>query len=375
MTSTETVAARRDAELMPLLLRAAEERMRPQDLRAFALRFGLLDGTARTLAEAGDELGISRERVRQLINRGIDSLRRSAAESLAAPGRLSMLVEESIRPDELGVTARCLELAERELPHLPVQVAAWLLLSLCGYQGRRRQHLVTAVGSAIRVARVDVKRKEEIERTLLAHLAGAYWPSDNVTPDVPALAAVRRITRDPERHTGTFTSQKMHRQVEFESELERQFLSRLEETPAVAAYQEQPMAIEYQSRGVTRVYYPDVIATLTDRRVLVVELKPRFQMALHANVEKWRAAFRFCHQRGWGFLVTDGRRSMNSLLEYRLHEPFVEAIDSALSRGPLDWPAYQRIRDAADVGGDEFLALVLQRRLRWSLAPFRLASA
>jgi len=47
------------------------------------LRYGLSDGEPRTLAEVGDLLGISRERVRQIENEALRKLRRIARERLA----------------------------------------------------------------------------------------------------------------------------------------------------------------------------------------------------------------------------------------------------------------------------------------------------
>ena len=49
-----------------------------RDTRVVALRFGLSDGRKRTLRAVGDELGITRERVRQLQSAAVDRLRRRA---------------------------------------------------------------------------------------------------------------------------------------------------------------------------------------------------------------------------------------------------------------------------------------------------------
>jgi RNA polymerase primary sigma factor len=48
----------------------------PREQRVIELRFGLLDGRPRTLAEVGDELRVSRERVRQIESDALRKLRR-----------------------------------------------------------------------------------------------------------------------------------------------------------------------------------------------------------------------------------------------------------------------------------------------------------
>lgn len=48
----------------------------PQEQRVLSLRFGLEDGKEKSLAQIGQRLNLSRERVRQLENRALDHLRR-----------------------------------------------------------------------------------------------------------------------------------------------------------------------------------------------------------------------------------------------------------------------------------------------------------
>ena len=61
-------------------LAGALEQLNPRMRRVLSLRFGLDDGIPKTLEEVGSELGITRERVRQLETRALRELR------LAAPG-------------------------------------------------------------------------------------------------------------------------------------------------------------------------------------------------------------------------------------------------------------------------------------------------
>ena len=50
--------------------------LNPRERRVVELRYGLSDGRARTLAEVGDELQVSRERVRQIETEALRKLRR-----------------------------------------------------------------------------------------------------------------------------------------------------------------------------------------------------------------------------------------------------------------------------------------------------------
>jgi RNA polymerase primary sigma factor len=68
-----------DVVSQSLLRDSVEEAMtglNPRERRVVELRYGLADGRARTLAEVGDELQVSRERVRQIETEALRKLRR-----------------------------------------------------------------------------------------------------------------------------------------------------------------------------------------------------------------------------------------------------------------------------------------------------------
>lgn len=64
-----------ETALLSSALHAKLSRMNPRDRLAVELRFGLDGGGERTLSQVGDELEVTRERARQLIERGLGYLR------------------------------------------------------------------------------------------------------------------------------------------------------------------------------------------------------------------------------------------------------------------------------------------------------------
>ena len=62
-------------ESMKQDVRKMLDQLNPKERQVLSLRFGLEDGTERSLASIGQELNISRERVRQLQNRALVHLR------------------------------------------------------------------------------------------------------------------------------------------------------------------------------------------------------------------------------------------------------------------------------------------------------------
>jgi RNA polymerase primary sigma factor len=63
--------------------------LRPKEALVLTLRFGLDDGVERTLEQVGEMMGVTRERVRQIQNKGLDRLRhpsrRRILEALFGP--------------------------------------------------------------------------------------------------------------------------------------------------------------------------------------------------------------------------------------------------------------------------------------------------
>jgi RNA polymerase primary sigma factor len=67
----DTAARKLLRKELDALLESLDERER----RVLELRYGLLDGRARTLEEVGQEFGITRERVRQIETKALRKLR------------------------------------------------------------------------------------------------------------------------------------------------------------------------------------------------------------------------------------------------------------------------------------------------------------
>lgn len=63
------------ADRKEFLLKTLQERLKPREAQIIILRFGLESDNPMTLEEVGKELGVTRERVRQLENTALRKLR------------------------------------------------------------------------------------------------------------------------------------------------------------------------------------------------------------------------------------------------------------------------------------------------------------
>jgi hypothetical protein len=265
-----------------------------------------------------------------------------------------------------------------DLSFLPTSSHSLPLVTYLAYpntSGQRsyREEAKWRVREIRRALRQQYKQQREREsfEQLLSYV---IWPPKVRSLLLEEITEIRRrrtISKDSKGKSGCYFSQKLGREVQYESQLEWEFLLSIEELQSVVFYQEQPFAVPYEFGHQSYKYYPDILLVLEDGKGIVVEIKPVFQMALHRNLAKWSALRKFCDVKGIGILVTDGRRTIQQLQQQEIDADFAQAVLTALQCGPLSWNEYREIKEKYNVDRNSFLALVLRKRLIWELSPFK----
>lgn len=154
---------------------------------------------------------------------------------------------------------------------------------------------------------------------------------------------VRTIPKNYRNVTGIAAATKAGGAAQFESTLERDFLSLLEFSPDVKSIDPQPVKVEWSDdRGHQRIYTPDVFVEFVDgndRLPWLCEVKYRSELK-----EKWtefrpkfKAAVRFAKQRGWQFKIVTEREirtpylaNVNFLTGFRRATPDAGVVQSIL---------------------------------------------
>jgi hypothetical protein len=292
---------------------------------------------------------------------------------------LLISVQKEVRPHDDGVAERLVEFAENMLPHLPTDTSALPLIATLAFVNWKtaRPHLARA-RMIVQQREARESNRQKARERFQNLLSDVVWPPQAMSLtgfDRNTFTRAREISHVSVGHAGTFHCEKLNRSVHYESQLEHDFLICLEQSEEVPFYQEQPLAVKYKVRRRERPYYPDVLFVLASGQGVLVEIKPIFQMALKENALKWEALQEFCLQTGLGLLITDGRRSIQSVRRHQIKPQFEEAVLSALQSGPLSWTKYRQLKDQFQPGRDDFVALVLNNGLVWQLRPFSLSSA
>lgn len=113
---------------------------------------------------------------------------------------------------------------------------------------------------------------------------------------------VRQVSNRGRNIIGQLPSIKLGRMVDFESQIERDFIYLIDFDPVVTWYAEQPLFIDYSHEGKGYRYTPD-FHLLRDERNVVVEIKPDKFISRPDNQRKFKAASTWCAERDWQFQV------------------------------------------------------------------------
>ncbi|MDT8872930.1 hypothetical protein RAA17_22070 [Komagataeibacter rhaeticus] len=119
-----------------------------------------------------------------------------------------------------------------------------------------------------------------------------------------------------------------------ESGMEVKVFTWLERSEEVSWYQEQPVAFPYTMEGQEKLYYPDAVVRDREGRILVIEVKPIFNMFRQQTVEKGLAAIKHLQPRGIGYLLVDSSgHTLSDLAGHPYDRAVAEKLEALFSQG------------------------------------------
>lgn len=212
-------------------------------------------------------------------------------------------------------------------------------------------------------------RKDPIG-SLLKHVE---WPHEIRiwTFDTAEMTRKRDVSFHPNCKSGEFWSDKNKKPIQYETAGENKFYRKLESSPLVRAYVEQPIKLPFD--GGASVYYPDVMVQLGDSRLVFVEVKPVAKMQDDENIRRLPALRSFCETAGFGFLLTDGEFASQQLLEHAPNVYFRDGLLDELIRGPVHYWQVKELMNSHNASRKDLLSIILQYDLFVCLSPWTLA--
>lgn len=182
----------------------------------------------------------------------------------------------------------------------------------------------------------------------------------------------REVSHHRRYRSGLFHSEKCGRDIQYESALELSFAQRLESNRHVVFYWDQPVKIPYW-RGRRKAYYtPDFGVYLDSGHVVLVEVKELSDMLDERVQRKTEALMEFCHKRGFGLLLTDGRHTPRDLMKGRVNRKFERELLAALDRGILREAECREIMQRYHATAAQLHRTIIRHNLKYRPFPMLL---
>ncbi|WP_082917923.1 TnsA endonuclease N-terminal domain-containing protein [Mangrovibacter phragmitis] len=353
-----------DADVLMLVTAAVANLPKERDRNALEMRLGV-DDQPHTLAEIGEEWGVSGERVRQIQERGFKRLAARARYEGTYGSALKKLLEPaSTSTDELALW---LFNTVRFDFVIPLRLAAKFILRTAGFTVQKVTEVAALLPAIERSHKAQLRKQnrnravmERTESVITGWLNDSEWPEAIAPPPPTEQLSNQRLVNDSDI-AGDFYSEKLDRMVQYESGLELEILTLLERSEQITYYQEQPAVIPYTFGGRNRYYYPDLFIATVDGRGLLIEIKPTDRMALSINRVKSNAGRAWAHARGWGWLVMSLRHTLRQVEDYQIPASIVTLLDNELKEhGVITWSDLINLRAQHGLKRFDITAYVIQ---------------
>lgn len=325
----------------------------------FESRFGLKNGNLKTLEEVGNDFGISRERVRQIIGKSLRKIGSKGRyqlkknDSSQACAQLISYLSQKIPEDQTSNSILINEFIKDEMPGISYEETAKQLIGMLLSRD---------------MTGASTKKKEILDELF----SGVFWP-----PKVESLSdeEIRKIKTMVFKgrnsyYTGKFFSRKMNREVHYNSLEHLHFLLNLEYQKEIRSYYEFPFKVSYNFEEHVTAIFPQVFYIYNNRKGVVVEIIPISRMALRSEIIRLKALKKFCWEKGYGILVTDGRYSIKQVKEMPVNPEFKREIIEILEKGDMIKEVLYEIKKRHKISTEEFTAFVLQNKITWESTPF-----
>ncbi|EGG75689.1 DNA-directed RNA polymerase [Gluconacetobacter sp. SXCC-1] len=353
----------------------------PMD-QIIALRLlGLVgDGEYVTLAQLSHELGRSHERIRQRRNRAFRTINAALPRRKGSRDRLRIVLAElSPKADWSNPAVAARGIVKIVNDNVVAAQQLTLMLMIASGAPGQTPALRHAAGQAAMEACRDpellghwkLDRWADVALKAIMHGQFAYFN----TPPQDMIGRKRSPVEGSRGAAIPLRSDKLGRMVMCESGMEVKVFTWLERSEEVSWYQEQPVAFPYTMEGQEKLYYPDAVVRDREGRILVIEVKPIFNMFRQQTVEKGLAAIKHLQPRGIGYLLVDSSgRTLSDLAGHPYDRAVAEKLEALFSQGAVPFRVARDILSKPS-GQFDFAAFISEPESESGLIDFSQNSA
>lgn len=322
-----------------------------------------------TLETIGNLIGVSRERIRQLINKSIFKLRKRVHNNLKSIDSIMHLYD--IEDNERA--KRLFQIFINLLDRYSSAKVDFIMSLIMDKNYIGELHIIR--NSTINRFYEHSAQERKIEKfdNWLADVI--KWPKSinyNGQQIFENSYTVKKVNFEyPDSKSGVFNSNKMANEIEYASSLEYSVLMNLEKSHYIKGYKTHTEVVPF-GEHLERRFYPDITAITVEGAIIIIELKPLFYMTIYENVLRFRALHSYCSQKGYGYVVMDDRRrDLYQIVNRPVKSDFENELSGmCYSRGQLSWRDVKEIVDKHGEANAAIDTVILRKKLKRTMDPF-----
>ena len=367
-------------ELMDYLSKISRLKLDQRSQSIFKERFGF-NGDIKTLQEIGDRLSLTRERIRQLINK---SIRRLKSRKISDENTLRLEYDkckaiETLENLSLGGFLAYISIKSHGLLSLQ------LFLHLC-FNIHDKSYATRIYKDILEQQR---KYEENIPLDEIALFNKKFCDLivfDNkkfVSDEDFSHLKTERSVNDTNKDLASFSFN--NEPLPCDSKLEQRILSNLLRCNTFKKIKTQSLKIPYEKKVKSKsqkikvkstFYYPDFQCLTHDNHLVIIEVKLPYFMGAHKDVVKFQALKDYCEKNGYGYLVVDDKN--NSFFNINVaNNQFNSLLFAQLQQhSTIDYATFKTIRMQCELTTIESLKILItlakNKKLIFKASPFRI---
>lgn len=307
-------------ELGTITLEVLKDILSYKELEIFKMRMNITDDVKGTLSYIGNYFNLSRERIRQILNKIMYKVKRPQYGLQNQYIKLFNTIENK-------------------------DILNYILIGIENiYNTFLLEFVLTVIDDKITTVLIDrmnaaynKAKKERNNQFVQYHVEEKLYNIINFPSNVNNSAKEIFNLLHKERDTFDFNNNgveklsKFDKEVDYESALEKNIIKSYSKCNFVTNIKTQSLVIDYTYKNKTYQYYPDIQILINDKVLAIIEVKPAYYMVDSFNLAKYDALKSYCTQNGFGYaMVDDHLNSIETIkridVEKKIVDSFIEYV-------------------------------------------------
>ena len=326
----------------------------------FKYRMNMIDNETNTLESIGRKYNLTRERIRQIINKTKRKMHYPSIRRLYL-NRIVNLIN-SIEDEEI-INYFCYGI-------IKIYNRRFLEFILKAISNDYYEYVNGKINDLINLLTNDINKKQQrIEKMI--NLIKFPEETKNKQEFFNTLKQERIVDQD--NNSGSIYLEKFNKKVEYESLQEKNILGLIELSENIIDIKVQSIVIDYSVNGKEYKYYPDFQILFNDGKMAIIEVKDIYHMGEYFVREKYKALKKFCEKNGMGYLMIDsGLNDYETVINENISQEKKQQFYYYLKNySPMKYKKFKDIKNSVKLKSKEIVNIFSNdEKIRFYSSPF-----